>query len=123
VKRAWRDKNVFPKMDDMRTEISESYRHEGTFKKLAAVWSAMCSYTHSGGRQVSRRFTGHDVKASYSDIEIAQALNMATPALLLQSGIFFNYIGCPWEAGQTLALLVDYNADLKGRLRKPFMKA
>jgi len=116
VKRAWRDKNVFPTSAKMRAEIGESYRHDGTFKRLGRVWSALCSYTHSGGRQISRRFTDHDVKPSYSDIEIAQALNLATIALLLLSGTFFNSIGCPWEAEQTLTLLVDYSADLKGRL-------
>jgi hypothetical protein len=120
--RAWRDKRIFPKMDDMRGQISESYEHEGTFKKLGNAWSAMCSYTHSGGRQISRRFTGHEVKASYRDIEIAQALNSATLALLLLSGIFFNHIGCPWEAQQTLALLVDYKAKLKRRLRQQSVK-
>jgi hypothetical protein len=117
VKRAWRDKDVFPKAAKMRAEISESYRHEGTFKRLGQVWSALCSFTHSGGRQISRRFTDHEVKPSYSDAQAAQGMNLATIALLLLCGTFFNSIGCPWEAEQTLMLLIDYNAELKGRLR------
>jgi hypothetical protein len=57
------------------------------------------------------------VKPSYSDAQVAQGMNLATIALLLLCGTFFNSIGCPWEAEQTLMLLIDYNAELKGRLR------
>jgi len=53
------------------------------------AWPVMSSYTHSGGLQISRRFTGDKVKANYDEGDIAQALILATVALLLLAHMFF----------------------------------
>ena len=86
IEEAWVDKLRFPKPHEMRAQIQQAYFGHADqdaefvvqkfFKVLRKAWSITSSYTHSGGRQIARRFTGDEVKPSYSDVETAQALNL-----------------------------------------------
>jgi hypothetical protein len=93
IEQASDDKDVFPKMSDMRDAVIQAYNADRFFRPLLSEWAAMCSYTHSGAQQIARRFTNGDVKPSYTDGEIAEVLYAATFALLLLMRTFFMSVG------------------------------
>ena len=72
---------------------------------------------HSGGLQLARRFTGDELKPSYREGEIAQALNLVNIALLLLLHMFFVRMGCQNEDEEAQTLLRHYSADFGERLR------
>lgn len=49
----------------------------------SASYSSMCSYTHSGWRQVGRRFNNEYVEANYSDGEVEEVLSFTNTIALL----------------------------------------
>ncbi len=78
IEQAGRDELKFPPMRQMRADIKPVYFKtledaDRLFQFLEPLWRVLSSYTHSGGRQLARRFTGDQVKPSYTDREIAQA--------------------------------------------------
>jgi hypothetical protein len=96
IKQAWDDELKSPPMHEMREQIKHAYFGVGVatdeqfakivgefFESLKHAWPILNSYTHSGGRQIARRFSGDQVRPSYSKGETAEALNMATVTLLL----------------------------------------
>jgi len=127
IEQASRDKFEFPKMGKLREDINGSYSEAsdpgqsellgGLLDRLKEVWRVLCSYTHSGGRQLERRFTFDSVKPRYSADEIAQALNLTTVALLLLLRMFFVSMACNEEADETQTMLVQYSIDFAERLR------
>jgi len=58
------------------------------------------------------------VKPSYSDVETAQALNLATIALMLLMRAFFMAMSKQPEADEVEALLMQYFAEFNERLNK-----
>jgi len=127
IEKASRDELEFPPMAKLRENIKESYREssetdelellEGLLGHLKKAWRFQCSYTHSGGRQVERRFTFSEVKPRYSEGEITEALNLANVALLLLLGMFFDSMRCIEEAEETKTMLLQCNTDFAERLR------
>ena len=87
-------------------------------KIINEVWKATSSYTHSGGLQIGRRFTGDHVKSNYSEGHIAQALNLATVALLLLVHMFFVSMSCDKEGQEVLTLLRQHHASIKEANRR-----
>jgi hypothetical protein len=131
IERASRDELKFPPMHQLRDNIKKAYF--GTpawqdaenakvikrfFEFFEALWRILSSYIHSGGRQLARRFTGDQVKPSYSDSEIAQALNLPTMALMLLLRVFFVEMKCHDEANEIEMLLMQYFAEFNQRLNK-----
>jgi len=138
IEQASRDELWFPKMSKMRDEIKQTYFATPDEKELTAeelaqakelselgdkffalltkVWPILNSYTHSGGLQISRRFTGDEVKPNYTEGEIAQGLSSATTALLLLH-MFFVSVGGYEEVEEIHALLRQYHGDFGERLR------
>jgi hypothetical protein len=128
IEQAVHDTLKFPWMSRMLGQIKQSYfgakqeeeltpeekvlRQFGDsfFQFHENAWPVLSSYTHSGGLQISRRFTGDKVKANYSDGEIAQALILATVWLLLLAHMFFVSMSRYDEAEETLALLRQFHA-------------
>ena len=53
-------------------------------------WAAMNDYTHSGMRQISRRFVQDGVEPNYDVAEIKEVLDGTNVALLLMALFFFN---------------------------------
>jgi hypothetical protein len=84
------------------------------FKELSKILS---DYTHSGVRQLGRRFTSDEVKPRYTEHEIAQALSAATEALLFCSLLLFKSLHLDKEADDTVAMRNRYHAEFDERLR------
>ena len=68
-----------PKTDALLTGLQSAKLYEGDW--LADVknasWKSMCSYAHTGGRQVQRWQTSESVEPNYSDAEIVEVLGYA----------------------------------------------
>ena len=84
---------------------------------LKGAWGPMCSYTHSGALQLARRFTRDELKPSYDEAAIVEALNLVTIALFLLLHMFFVSMGCQKEDQDTQALLRQYSVDFGDRIR------
>jgi hypothetical protein len=117
VKRAAQDKNVFPSMKDMSMAVGRAYGADELFERFTSQWGAMCSYTHSGARQIAHRFTGTDVKSSYTEAAIVQVLNLTNMAVLLLAGMFFMSKGHQPETDETRTMLLDYAKEFGERLQ------
>ena len=130
IEQASHDKLRFPPMDRMLANIKQGYFGHAEqdaafaavvdrfFQFLTPLWRVLSGYTHPGTRQLARRFTGAQVKASYTHSEIAQALNLATMALMLLMRAFFVSMGKQAEADEVEALLMQYFAEFNERLNK-----
>ena len=126
IEQASRDELDFP-MGKICDDIKQGYfsdrppEEAQLFDKilqlLKETWGSMCSYTHSGGLQLVRRFTGDDLKPNYDDGAIVEALNLVTIALLLLLHMFFVSMRCPKEDEETQTLLRQYRVDFGERLR------
>jgi hypothetical protein len=55
----------------------------------------MNSYTHSGIRQLTRRFNAGRVEANYDDAEIKEVIEATTTTVLLQGKLF-----CAWSGSK-----------------------
>ena len=130
IEQARRDELHWPKMDKMLADIKEVYfGHaeqdaefaavvERFFQFLTPLWRVLSGYAHPGARQLARRFTGAQVKASYTEQEIKQALNLSTMALMLMMRAFFMSMSKQAEADEVETLLTQYFAEFNERLNK-----
>ena len=73
------------------------------------------SFTHPGGLQIVRRFTGDEVKPNYSEGEIAEALFAATWVLLYLVNFFFASMDRRDEALETRTLFAQLLAEFDER--------
>jgi len=130
IEQATRDDLKFPRMPRMHADIKRAYFGalppeaavqpdvaEKFFHYLEDIWKVTSSYTHSGGLQLSRRFTNGEVKPNYSEHEMAQALSLATVALLLLLHMFFVSMRRYEEVEETRRLLRQYHNDFNERFR------
>ena len=111
------DKYVFPSMKDMSAAVGRAYDADELFQGMTAEWEAMCSYTHSGARQIGRRFTGTQVKANYKPAAIVQVLNLTNYGVLFLARMFFMSTGHQPEADETQTMLLDHAKEFGERLR------
>jgi hypothetical protein len=103
-----RDDYKFPKLDDLVACIDKNYSTDNFFTSIKdASWSAMCSYTHSGLLQITRRFTGDYVKSNYGATELAEVLNATNAAIILLSRMFFMSAGHKEEASEVEKMIVQ----------------
>jgi len=126
IEQATRDELGFP-IDKICEDIKQGYfsdrppEEAQLFDKILQVlkkaWGYMCSYTHSGARQLARRFTGDQVKPNYSEGAIVEALNLVTVALLLLLHVFFVSMQCQKEDEETKTMLRQYRTDFGERLQ------
>jgi len=127
VEQASRDELMFP-MGDVRGDIKRIYfgtpedaenaaKLDKMFDNLAKTWKILCSYTHSGALQLTRRFTFDQVKPSYTEHEIAQALSAATAALLFSFVFLFKSLKLDEETDDTITMRLRYHAEFDERLR------
>jgi hypothetical protein len=121
----------FPNMRQLREQIRQAYfsdappeealkpeKTEAFFQILEEAWGATSSYTHSGSQQLGRRFQPNgELKPNYSQLDIVQALSLATVALLLLAHMFFVSMGRPQEVEDTLALIRQFSDDFGARFR------
>jgi hypothetical protein len=142
IEQASRDKLRFPNVDKMLADIRPVYfghaEQDAEFKeavdrlfyflsrnpkdkadpRVTSLWEVLHGYTHPGARPLARLFTGTEVKQSYSDWTIAQALNLPTLALILLMGPFFISMGKEREADEAHARALQYFAEFNERLNK-----
>jgi len=130
IEQASHDKLRFPPVDQMLVDIKRVYFGHAEqdaefaalvdkfFEFLTPLWRVLSGYTHPGARQLARRFTGAQVKVSYTNAEIAQALNLSTMALMLLMRAFFMSMGKQPEADEVQALFIHYAAEFNERLNK-----
>jgi hypothetical protein len=92
IEQARLDKLRFPSIDRMLDEVKPVYSESDTvedidklFQYVKRLWRRLSSYTHAGGYQVDRRFTGDQIKPSYTDTEIVQAFNLPTMVMMRPS--------------------------------------
>ena len=67
----------------------------------------MCSYAHSGLLQITRRFTGDEVKPNYGDGEILEVLNAMNIAVILVTRMFFMSVGRQHEADEVEKMMTE----------------
>jgi hypothetical protein len=124
IEQAGHDKLKFPPMRQMYDAIKPVYSSDTReeidklFHYIERLWIVLSSYTHSGGRQLARRFTGDQIKPSYPDRELAQAFNLPTLALMLLVRTFFMSMGDQRDADETSTLFTQYVAEFNERLSK-----
>jgi hypothetical protein len=127
IEQASRDELQFPHMRDMRADIKQAYfsdappeqaqRFDWFIQFLKEAWPSMSSYTHSGGLQLARRFTGDELKPNYSEGEIVEALSLVTVALMMLMHMFFVSMGCQKDVAEIEAMLRQYHDDFGEQLR------
>jgi len=104
-----RDDRLPITMPRMASAIDEQYQADGQFEDLLnRCWPALCSYTHTGLLQLSRRYTGQNVQASYTDVEMEEATTTVTTCILLLVRRFFADHNHAAEYLETEALLRSY---------------
>ena len=89
--------------------IDKNYATGDFFKGIKTnAWKTLCSYTHSGFLQITRRFTGYQVKPNYKEGEITEVVKSTTSAIILLARMFFVSMGCQKEAGEANHLMLTY---------------
>ena len=95
----------------MMNEIDKKYTTDGFFWQVKkGSWKAMCSYTHSGLLQISRRFKGDDVDPYYCEGEIVEVLNASNIAILLMARLFFVSMNKTAEAQRVENMMLQYES-------------
>lgn len=125
IEEARLDKLPFPRMVRMLNEIKPVYSQSDTvedidklFQYVERLWRRLSSYTHAGGYQIDRRFSGDQVKPNYTDTELAQAFNLPTMVMMLLMRAFFLSMGHQRDADETYTLLTRYFTEFDERLNK-----
>lgn len=74
----------FPGMQAMVDAIDTASASECFFAQIKqSGWKAMNSYTHTGFKQLSRRFRGTRVEPNYPDAEVLVLINVTTSAVIM----------------------------------------
>lgn len=103
-------KNVFPKMKEMAEEIDNAYGTDDFWQMIKTnSWSAMNDYTHSGMRQLSRRFVENEVAPNYELGEVVEVLDGTNMALLLMALFFFNVYKKTEEIKVIRQMIMEYS--------------
>ncbi|SRR6266446_2564190 len=130
IEKATRDDLKFPPIARMREDIKEHYGPDKSdleepedledlqqwdefFRTINEVWKYLNSFTHSGGLQLERRFTGNDLEPNYSDRDIAHTLNLSNAAMLILVHMFFHFMGYHKEAYEVMALMRQHSEFVK----------
>jgi hypothetical protein len=86
-------------------EIDDAFKLEGLVENfLNGAKDALHGYTHIGTHQLGRRFTGNDLKPSYSEDEIIEVIRVSTSAVFMVNNIVTKHLGfeTEWKENNTL---------------------
>ena len=110
IKKIIKGKDVFPKMYKIVKDIDSAYG-TGDFWQMIKrnSWSAMNDYTHTGIRQIGRRFKNDEVLPDYDSSEIIEVLNSTNMALLLTGLFFFNVFRKTKEIKKIEKMILEYS--------------
>jgi hypothetical protein len=105
ITQAWRDELDWLRIK-VRADIEQTFVASEERDQFSALlkkqWPILCSYTHSGAVQLSRRFTNGNLRPNYSEDEISGAIYMTNAALVLLIANVFIKTGHLPEAEETL---------------------
>ena len=69
---------------------------------------ALHSYTHVGMLQLGRRFSGTDLKSSYSEGELSEVIRVSTSAVFMVNNIVTKHFGFEAEWKENNRLLAEW---------------
>ncbi|HKI51610.1 MAG TPA: hypothetical protein VJ995_06020 [Geothermobacteraceae bacterium] len=104
------DKDIFPKMHDLVSQIDSAFNTGDFWRTIKKnSWSPMNDYTHSGIRQIGRRFKDNQVNQNYETGEILELLNGSNIALLLIANLFFSFFKKEYACSEVQEIILNYN--------------
>ena len=89
-------------------EAVDSVAHGGLVHLKTTAWTALNSYTHSGMRAISRRFSGNDLRPSYAPKEIAEIERLANVFAILAALSIAELSGHTDAMDATKAMAVEF---------------
>lgn len=93
----------------MADAIDTVYRTGGFFGRLKkGTWKHLCDFTHTGMRQVFRRFKGKTIEPNYTPQIMLTATNMVNAAVLLAGAALFELMGYQDELREVNRLMAEY---------------
>ena len=96
-------------MHDMVNQLDQAFNSDTYWTDLKRrTWRFMNDYTHSGIRQIGRRFNDNQVLQNYETGEILEVLNGINVALLLIAHSFFNIFNKVEASKEVETLLINY---------------
>jgi hypothetical protein len=102
-------KDIFPKMYEMVEKIDAAFEIDDFFQNIKKnSWGPMNDYTHSGIRQIGRRFKDDAVEPNYETGEVVEVLNGINIALMLMAIVFFKSFGKIEAASKVEKMLFEY---------------
>lgn len=114
VDKIFEGENVFPKISVMVKEIDAAFGIGDFFQNIKKnSWGPMNDYTHSGLRQISRRFKNNEVSPNYVTEEIIEVLDGINIALILMAIVFFKFFGKEDAVKEVEQILYEYSEDKK----------
>jgi len=102
------DEFIFPR--DMMEKTDTAYASGDFFQNMKKhSWKSMCSYTHTGLLQISRRHGAEDgfIGSNYSEAEILEVLKGSTSFLVILAIIFFRSTDHRDQASEIKKLAFD----------------
>lgn len=110
VNNLFEDKDIFPKMHVLVSQIDKAFNSGNFWQTIKrSTWNPMNDYTHSGIRQVGRRFNDNQVLQNYEKEEILEVLNGTNMALLLIASLFFSFFGKDDAYSEVREMILNYN--------------
>ena len=108
-------KDIFPLHKDLLRKLTESYGE--SFQDLGSTWDALCSYAHSGLRQLARRGFRGAKQHGYTPRSIIEVIDFASSCLASLARLYFAITGYGVQV-LTLSAMEDVYYELgKGEAR------
>lgn len=101
---------VFPHSTALFSALDSAYGLNNQIQNLKGKWEAMCSYTHSGLRQLARRGFRGAKRHGYSPRAIIEVVDFATSGLASLARVYFAATGNGRWALTVSALETEYYA-------------
>lgn len=101
---------IFPRSAGLFSELDAAYGLNNQIQNLKGKWEAMCSYTHSGLRQLARRGFRGAKQHGYSPRAIIEVVDFATSGLASLARVYFAATGNGLWTLTVTALEKDYYA-------------
>lgn len=102
--------DIFPKMNKMVKDIDSAYGTGNFWQMIKSnSWPAMNDYTHTGIRQIGRRFKEDEVLPNYDSGELIEVLNRTNMVLLLMAFFFFNVFTKTKESKEIEQMIMEYS--------------
>lgn len=106
---AFVDKDKIPLSASKLAELADKASNLRIFANLKnETWSGMNSYTHTGVKQLERRFTSDRLEPSYPAYEISQLIKLLTVIVLVLTKPYFQLNGADTENRKLDLLAMEF---------------